>query len=367
MKIGITGCDGLIGWHARSYLHGLPDVETALATRETFSEPGKLENFVRGCDAIIHLAGMNRGEEKLVARTNLELTDNLIEACVTTSSRPHVIFSSSTHIFKNSKYGESKRLAAEKLAAWSRSHGALFTEFILPHVFGEGGKPFYNSAVSTFCYQLANGETPEILVDGPLELLHAGEAAEQFIKAIHEKQTGRLFAKGYAVGVSELLVRLNELHKSYQAQTIPEFKEKLDLTLFNTYRAYLFPQHYPVNLTLHRDARGDLFESVKTLHGGQAFLSTTKPGITRGNHYHRHKLERFCVIRGEATIRLRRLFHSAITEFTVSGKIPTYVDMPTLFTHNITNVGSEELITLFWSHEVFNRQAPDTFAEQVQL
>ena len=141
----------------------------------------------------------------------------------------------------------------------------------------------------------------------------------------------------------------------------------MDLDLFNTYRSYLYPRHYPVTLPLHSDARGHLYEAVKSLHGGQCFISTTKPGITRGNHYHTRKLERFLVLNGDAVIRIRKLLTGDIVEFKVSGAAPQYIDMPTFCTHDITNMGQSDLMTLFWAHEIFDPQRSDTIREPVEL
>jgi UDP-2-acetamido-2,6-beta-L-arabino-hexul-4-ose reductase len=152
----------------------------------------------------------------------------------------------------------------------------------------------------------------------------------------------------------------------YAGHVFPDVRDDFDRDLFNTFRSYLYPHRYPTALTLHEDPRGCLFEAVKTHNGGQTFLSTTKPGITRGNHYHTRKIERFLVVSGQAEIRLRRVFDSEVQVFKVSGDQPAYVDMPTLHTHNITNTGSSDLITLFWTHEFYDPNMPDTFFELVE-
>jgi UDP-2-acetamido-2,6-beta-L-arabino-hexul-4-ose reductase len=151
----------------------------------------------------------------------------------------------------------------------------------------------------------------------------------------------------------------------YQAMVMPPLESALDVRLFNTLRSYLFPAHYPVALTLHIDARGSLFEVVKSNSGGQVFMSTTHPGITRGNHFHTRKVERFLVASGEADIRLRKLFSDEVICFKVRGDAPSYVDIPTFYTHHITNTGQSELVTLFWANEIFDSVDPDTFPERV--
>ena len=335
------------------------------AGRELFSEPEKLRAFVDKVDAVVHLAGRNRGEEREVRDTNIALAEQLACACAATGARPHVVFANSTHAARSTAYGESKRIAAEILGAWSEKSGALFTNLVLPHVFGEGCRPFYNSAVATFCHQLAQGEEPKITQDNEVELVHAQQVAAEITAAVRQRRSGETKVHGVQIRISEVLARLKNIAKQYQAQLIPKLSAELDLDLFNSYRSYLFPRYYPVDLELRHDARGSLFEAVKTLHGGQCFLSTTRPGITRGNHYHRRKLERFLVVQGEAIIRIRRLLAGEVIEFRVSGKRPQYVDMPTLHTHNITNTGSGELTTLFWSQEIFDAEHPDTFSEAV--
>lgn len=365
MRIGITGSDGLLGWHQRAYLKTVGGHEVRLANRAMFSEHELLIDFVTGLDAVIHLAGMNRGDEAEIERVNVELAQKLVMACEQAAARPFIVYANSTHADRDTAYGRSKRAAAETLRKWAVQNEAGFTNLILPHVFGEFGKPFYNSVVSTFCYQLARNETPQIIVDGELELLHAQDVVAQSLAAIHQNQRGDLRLQGVRIKVSELLQRLIEMRDSYQSMVIPKFESALDVRLFNTLRSYLFPQHYPVALTLHSDARGSLFEVVKSGGGGQVFLSTTHPGITRGNHYHARKIERFLVVSGEAEIRLRKLFSAEVTCFKVHGDAPCYVDMPTFYTHHITNTGSSELVTLFWANEIFDPADPDTFTELV--
>jgi UDP-2-acetamido-2,6-beta-L-arabino-hexul-4-ose reductase len=365
MKIGITGITGLIGWHLRAYLQGRPGVEVRGATRDTFVDPAAMAQFVSGLDAVAHLAGMNRGEDAEIEAINVHLVDALIEACERTASRPHIVFSSSTHIERDTVYGRSKREGAARLRRWAEKHGARFTNLILPHVFGEFGKPFYNSAVSTFCHQLAMGETPSIIVDGQLRLIHTQQVAARMLQIVTNGEDGEVGMEGEPLTVSELLARLGCMADLYNAQLVPDLRPPLDLQLFNTYRSYLFPHFYPVSAKLYSDDRGHLFEAVRSLNGGQVFLSTTHPGITRGNHYHTRKVERFLVAQGEAVIRMRKLFSSEVLQFQVSGAPPQYIDMPTFYTHSITNVGNSDLLTLFWTHEIFDPTNSDTYPEPV--
>ena len=365
MRIGVTGANGLVGWHTRCYLGTQPDIEVLACDRAQFGDDGFMDRFVRDCDAIVHLAGMNRGDDQELARTNVWLAERLVAFAERSGSRPHVVYSSSTHEERDTPYGRSKRRAGEILLQWSEKVGGRATVLVLPHVFGEGGRPFYNSVVSTFCHQLANQEEPTVQVDGELELLHAQDVARVARESIREGITGTRRILGEPLGVSALLERLRAMASTYRSMVVPPLDRALDVRLFNTYRSYLFPKQYPLRFKLHTDPRGSLFECVRTLHGGQCFVSTTKPGITRGNHFHTRKFERFAVIGGEAVIRLRRLYDDSVHEFAVRGDEPVAIDMPTLHTHSIENTGSGELTTLFWSHEFFDPADPDTFQEPV--
>ncbi len=365
LRLGITGASGFLGWHLRAFLHPRQDVHVHIADRSTFADPAQLRSFVSNVDAIAHIAGTNRGSDAEIHDGNVLPVRQLIQAMEDQKVRPHVLFANSIQHARNTAYALSKRSAAGHLAEWSLQSGSPYTNFILPHLFGEAGKPYYNSAVTTFCHQVANDEEPKIIIDAELELIHAQRVAEKLMSAIEKNETGDVRIIGTVLRVTEALACIRQIAAKYAAQIIPSLATDFELDLFNTYRSYLFPKHYPVTIQLRTDSRGELFEGVKSLHGGQCFMSTTRPGITRGNHYHRMKLERFLVVSGEAKIRVRRLLSDQVTEFRVSGNTPQYVDMPALHTHNITNIGASDLVTLFWSHEIFDPSSPDTFSELV--
>ena len=364
-RIGITGIDGLIGWHIRCFLNGCPNIQVLSGNRATFAANDRLDEFVAGADAIVHLAGMNRGNEHEIETTNIALTETLIGACERARRRPHIVFASSIHVTRDTAYARSKRLCAQLIDEWAKRRGARFTTLVMPHVFGECGKPFYNSVVSTFCYQLAGAQTPRIVQDSTLELVHAQSVAEHVFDVIMNGRTGEIVINGFPITVSDVLKKLEHFAQLYRNQIVPPLGTEIDLALFNTYRSYLYPAYYPVAVERKTDERGSLFEAVRSLNGGQCFISTSKPDITRGNHYHRRKVERFFVLEGKATIRIRKLFSNEVSEFVVCGDLPQYVDMPTLHTHNIINTGDTTLTTLFWAHELFDAARPDTYREQV--
>lgn len=364
-RIGITGAFGFTGWHLRCHLKALGHADVVAGGRELFTDTHKLDDFVRNVDVIVHLAGMNRGTDEEIEKTNLLLATRLVEACKRNECTPHILYSSTIHIRNDSLYGRSKRQAGEILQRWAESSGAVFTNMILTNIFGEHGRPFYNSVVSTFCHQVAHQEAPVVNSDAPMSLLHAQDVAALIVNCIEGKTSGDIEPPGHATSVKSLLAQIRQIDASYRGDIVPDLRDKFQLQLFNTYRSYLYPQHYPKALTLHADNRGDLVEVIKSANGGQTFLSTTHPGITRGNHFHLGKVERFLVVSGQARISIRRLFHDEVMTFDVTGDAPGYIDMPTMHTHNIINTGDQELVTVFWSHELFDPQAPDTFAENV--
>ena len=365
MKIGITGGSGLLGWHLRCALSALGITSVRQADRRTFTDAAALEQFITGLDAVVHLAGMNRGDAQEIEATNIRLAQQLAAAIARTSLQCTVIYSSSMHAEADTAYGRSKRRAGEILGTALERIGGRYVELILPHVFGEHARPNYNSVVATFCHQLAAGEAPEIFEDRPLELLHAQDLADSIMEILANNAKGRIRLEGKPLGVAQLLARLEGIAAAYARNVFPDLDDPLQLRLFNTYRSYLYPRHYPLQLSVHADVRGLLFESTKQLGGGQSFLSWTNSGVTRGNHYHRRKVERFVVVSGSARIRLRRLLHQETVEFAVCGERPCAIDIPTLHTHDIANVGDGKLLTLFWSNEIVDPANPDTYPEKV--
>lgn len=366
LRVGVTGMVGMIGTHLRAFLQTKPDVMVIPCPDEYFQDPLQLNRFVSSCDAIVHLAGMNRGQEEEILQTNVRLTQALTDACDRTHTRPHILFADSIHKTRGDAYAQSKTQCAQLLQVWADRTGALFTDLILPNVFGEGTRPFYNSVVATFCHQLANEQEPTILVDAEMELLHAQEVALILSDAIHAPSSGEVRPQGTRLRVSDLLERLQEMNRLYRSHIFPKLQNDFALSLFNTYRAYLYPAYYPVRIPQHQDPRGVLVETVKSQNGGQCFVSWTHPDVTRGHHYHLRRLERFLVLQGQGLLKIRKLFSDEIRNFVLDGSVPAYVDIPTLHAHSITNVGLEPLITLFWSHQLLDPAYPDQFSEEVQ-
>jgi UDP-2-acetamido-2,6-beta-L-arabino-hexul-4-ose reductase len=278
-----------------------------------------------------------------------------------------VVYANSVQADRDNPYGRGKAAAARILSDAVDAMGGSFADLLLPNLFGEHGRPSYNSFVATFAHEVASGRTPSVTSDREIELMHAQEAAAELINAIGTSTRRVLPAE--PVLISSALGILQDIHVMYSVKgEIPDLSTPLTRNLFNTYRAAAFPAMWPIRPQLHSDARGDLFEAVRS-HGGtgMSYVSTTRPGQKRGEHYHLHKVERFVVVQGEAQINLRRLLHEEVVTFKVSGRQPEIIDMPTLWVHNIRNVGEDDLVTMFWADQLLSLENPDQFPEHVHL
>jgi len=361
VKILLTGAAGFLGWHTRARLRALTGHTVVAVDREEWAD---LARYTQGIDAVIHVAGVNRGSDAEVEQGNIDLAQDLIEALRASGVAPRIVYADSIQAGNGSPYGVGKGAAADLLAKAANGLGSRYVDVRLPNLFGEHGLPRYNSFVATFAQAVVDGEAPQI-ADRPVNLLHAQDAAQSLIDGLTTLEA-RLEPTGTPTTVQRVYDTLHEANRLYTGGDIPPLLTALDVDLFNTLRAARFPTHYPIPLTPRTDDRGSLVEVVR-VHGGagQTFVSTTKPGITRGEHFHLHKIERFVVIRGEARISLRKMFSDQAVSFDVNGDSPAIVDMPTMWAHNIANTGGSELTTLFWTNELFDPAAPDTFPETV--
>ena len=377
IKIGITGQSGFIGTHLYNYLGQQDSIKRVPFKRDDFQKKIQLNKFVKSCDVIVHLAGMNRHRDsQLIYDTNIKLVKDLITSCEKTKSKPHIIFSSSTQEKQDNLYGKSKHDGRILFEEWAKKNNGKFTGLIIPNVFGPFGRPYYNSFIATFCHQLAHGEEPEIQKDGKINLIFIGDLIKkiyEYITLVKLKKSNLIKAGTLEIEhtsetiVSEALSLLKGYKENYfEKGTIPDLDNNFEKNLFNTYLCYLnHKSFFPYYLTKYSDDRGSFIETVKFNSGGQVSFSTTAPGITRGNHYHTRKAERFAVIKGKALIKLRRIGTSDILSFNLDGDEPSFVDMPIWYTHNIKNIGKEDLYTIFWINEEYNQNDPDTFFEEV--
>ena len=371
LRVGITGQSGFVGNHLYNTLALCPnEFERIEFKKAFFDEPGQLDDFVKRCDVVVHLAAMNRHEsQEVIFKTNLQLVEKLVSSLERTRALPHIIFSSSSQEEKDNLYGKSKKQGREILSDWAKQNKAKFSGLIIPNVFGPFGKPNYNSFIATFCHKLTHNEVPVVEVDGEVKLIYVAELVQEMINQIRNRESAqeKIVAPTAVNKVSEVLEMLHHFKQTYfEKGEIPTLNSTFELNLFNTFRSYFdIATHYPVKLTQHTDNRGAFVEIIRLGIGGQCSFSTTVPGITRGNHYHTRKIERFAVIKGKALIQLRKVGTHEVLDFYLDGSNPAYVDMPIWYTHNIKNIGEEDLYTNFWINEPFNPEDADTYFEEV--
>lgn len=370
-KIGITGQNGFAGSYLFNTISLLKDEFKLIPFEKSFFESeSQLQNWVKQCDVIVHLAAMNRHPDaQVIHDTNIDLVKKLILAVKKAGTKPHLIFSSSTQEERDNLYGKSKKEGRKLFTIWAEKHGGKFAGLIVPNVFGPFGKPFYNSVIATFCHQLCNNQEPRIDTDSSVKLIYIDELAKIIVGAIRDnthKPDWKIAHTGEYY-VSQLLSQLEGFKKQYlESGIFPLLPDKFSVDLFNTFRSYInLKQYFPFHLKQHTDNRGSFVELVKLQQGGQVSFSTTHPGITRGNHFHTRKIERFAVIKGKALIQLRKYNSDEVLNFELNGETPSYVDMPVWYTHNITNTGNETLYTIFWINEFFDPADPDTYFETV--
>ena len=376
LRVGVTGQSGFVGSHLFNTLGLNPDKFSRIPFEDSFfDDPARLEGFISSCEVVIHLAAVNRHPDpEWIYNTNISLVRKLIDACIKTNSIPHILFSSSTQEERDNPYGRSKKEGREMLEKWAERSGAKFTGMIIPNIFGPFCLPKYNSVVATFCHQLTHNEMPRIDVDTDLRLIYVNELVAWILKRIESEVPDTSSAitsievpYTSSIKVSELLERLKLIHGEYFSEgKIPDLSQEFNKNLFNTFLTYVDHKSlFPFNLRLNSDNRGSFVEVIRLNNGGQISFSTTRPGITRGNHFHTRKAERFAVIKGNARIELRRIGTTDKKTFLLNGNNPSFVDMPVWFTHNITNIGLDDVYTFFWINESYNPSDPDTYYEEV--
>lgn len=374
-KILVTGSKGFIGSNLILHLKQNDDYQVLLFDKDNTRE--ELEHFVCEADFIFHLAGMNRpvnpDDFKIV---NTDLTKNIVSILDKKKLSTPVLMTSSIQSEMDNPYGRSKKAAEDVLLEYQQNQGTSYI-YRLTNVFGKWCRPNYNSVVATFCHNVAHGK--EILISDrnhAIEFVYIDDIIDEWFLVLEQEKAGwerpepkkyHGVEPSYCVTLGELADTISKFHDISNSLCVPDFSNPFVKKLHATYLSYLPENKFSYKLKLQKDSRGDLFEFIKSKQFGQIFISTTKPGITRGDHYHRTKNEKFCVIRGEAEIKFRHILKERIITYTVSGKEPETVDIPPGYTHSIKNVGTSELITLFWANEMFNREKPDTYFEKVEL
>lgn len=365
VKLAITGAGGFLGWHTQllAFSRGTEDI-SALKLGEGF-DLGVAVEAVDGSNRLVHIAGINRAPADEIEQGNRLFAEQLAMVIRETATPPRtVVYANSIQAEHNNPYGRGKRLAGEILADTCMNLGIQFIDLKLPNIFGEEGHPDYNSVVSTFAHRVVRDQRLQVDNDNELPLMHAQEAARLLLEADDSADLEHAVVR--RARVSAIATAFEEIHELYRHGEIPDISEPLTRDLFNVYRAAYFGHQTSIPLEPKSDNRGYLVETVKS-HGGegQTFFSTTKPGITRGDHFHLRKVERFVVLSGRAEICLRKMFTDQTIKIEVSGLSPSAVDMPIGWVHNITNIGDSDLFTQFWTNEIFDPSDTDTFFQKV--
>jgi len=366
----VTGSQGFIGRNLIASLSLLPDLN--ILTFDIEDEPKSLLNLLVKADFVFHLAGINRPHDPSeFTRGNVGLTQQLVDQLRAQGRSVPVLISSSIQAALDNPYGASKRQAEELVRAYGRETGAPVFVFRLPNVFGKWSRPNYNSVVATFCHNTANGLPLEVHDPSrELALVHVDDVVAEFIAAF--RGTPALGLDGepvvrpvFTIGLGDLADRIRRFPQTRLTREVPEVGDELSRRLYSMYLSYLPQDAFGYALDTRRDPRGWLAEVLRSPAMGQIFVSVTRPGIARGNHWHHTKTEKFLVVSGEAVIRFRQIHGIEVIEYPVSSAQPQVVDIPPGYTHSITNTGATDLITLFWASEPFDSGRPDTYALQV--
>ncbi len=365
MRILVTGAKGFVGRNLIAELKNRGYEQ--IYEYDLNVDPVFLDAYTGECDFVFHLAGINRPQdESEFDLGNRGFTCELLEYLKKHKNSCPIVVTSSTQAERNNPYGESKKACEEEVFAHAEATGARVMVYRLPNLFGKWCKPNYNSVTATFCHNIARDL--DITINDPnveLTLCYIDDLVDEFFNTLEGRENRDTdfcyVAKTYKVAVGELADKLYSFRKNRDSLVMPSLASEFDRALYGTYISYLPENNFYYKLDKKEDDRGWLAEFIKSESFGQIFVSKTMPGITRGNHWHHSKVEKFLVIQGEAVIRFRRIDSNEVLEYKVDGEKPEVVDIPTGYTHSITNTGESELVTLFWADEPFKPEKPDTY------
>lgn len=372
MKVLITGANGFVGKNLQLHLAERKDVQMVCFTRD--DDVAQLPALLQGVDFVFHLAGVNRPQDpQEFVSGNVDLTQALCQAvgavADATGKPAPIIYTSSAQAGRDNPYGQSKRGAEEALQAAARSHRVPVHIFRLPNVLGKWCKPNYNSVVATFCHNIARGLPIQVNDPAaPVTLVYVDDVIERFVQLM-DGADAAVGADGFATVAPQYTSTVGELARQIQA-----FKDSratlmtervgtgLVRALYATYVSYLPVESFAYTVPQHVDQRGVFVEILKTPDCGQFSYFTAHPGITRGGHYHHSKTEKFLVITGQARFKFRHMQTGQCHELVTTGEKAEVVETVPGWTHDITNIGSDEMVVMLWANEVFDRTNPDTFA-----
>ncbi len=369
MRVLVTGAAGFVGKNLCAVLGQRGGVE--LVEHDLGGDARRFQEALRSADVVFHLAGVNRPKNvEEFATGNAGLTGEICRALESAGRRPRVVLTSSIQADEDNPYGRSKLGAEEELRRFCERTGAEGVVYRLKNLFGKWCRPNYNAVTATFCHNIAHGLPVQISDPANVvDLTYIDDVVAAFVA-----DTERPARPGFRladplpsvpISLGELADTLRSFKAHRETLRLPDYASRFVRALYATYLSYLEPGEQAYSLDIKSDDRGSLAEFVKSPHFGQIFVSRTRPGITRGNHFHHTKTEKFMVVEGEGIIRLRQIHGDSVVEFRVRGEEYRVVDIPPGYTHSIENVGKDDMVTLFWSSEVFDPGAPDTVRDPV--
>ena len=370
MKLAITGQEGFIGSHLYNTIrHKRKDIQLVDFSKDFFDKDKSIDSVLNNVDIIVHLAGVNRHDDpSFLYNQNIKLSQKILDSIKRVGFTGHLIFASSTQENEDNPYGNAKKTSRKLFDKESAKNGYNFSGLIIPNVFGPFTKPNYNSFIATFCYNSIRDIENEIIIDSKVSLIYVETLINKIIETFTNQPKSKVeVSNETTINVSSVKNLIEEFKDTYLINgAIPKLNTKFKKDLFKTFITYIpLQDFFPKRYNLFTDERGTFSELVRTDVPGQVSYSITKENETRGNHFHTRKIERFSVISGESQIQIRKINSDEIFEFKLSGSNPSYIDMPIWHTHNIKNIGSEPLITVFWINEFYDDIDSDTFYEKV--
>lgn len=366
-NILVTGGSGFLGKNLCTRLNAA--AENHVRSFDVDNSDAELRHWLSEANIVFHLAGVNRPKtEEEFEQGNVGFTKRLLQNVRCSGKNPYLIVSSSVQAGLDNPYGLSKKRSETIISEFASETGTPVAIFRLKNVFGKWCRPNYNSVVATFCHNFAN-DLPVEISDPKhrLELVYVDDVVDAFIAEMETApRRDGVFAEpdlipSYTLSLGDLADRICFFRAMQGTLQIPDFSVRFNRQLYATYLSYVPKERWEYGTEIHSDDRGNLAELVKSQCFGQIFVSRTKPGITRGNHYHHTKTEKFIVVAGEGLIRFRQIHGSEVAEVPVRGADYRIVDIPPGYTHCITNTGTTEMITLFWASEPFDPDQPDTY------
>lgn len=369
MKILVTGSEGFIGRNLVSVLETIETYEVLkydIGTNESL-----LDHYLKNADFIFHLAGVNRSDKDIDFMTgNTDLTNIIISKLKQFKNTCPIMISSSIQANNNSIYGKSKKSSERIVFDYSDQTGVQVFVYRFSNVFGKWSKPNYNSVIATFSYNICRGLP--IKINDPnteLRLIYIDDLVNNLINCIYKQdnESKKIYyvEPEYNVKLSEISELLYSFYETRNKLNIVDLKNEFTKKLYSCYISYLPVDNFSYNLKMNIDERGSFTELFKTIDRGQISVNIIKPGITKGNHWHQSKTEKFIVVKGTGIIRFRAINNTEIIEYKVSGKYLTIVDIPPGYTHNIQNIGEDELVTIMWVNEIYDANNPDTYYLEV--